>query len=150
MGKTDPNNNIHLTNGFEMLQFPDELATWRFQGGALEIVRNSLSDEPLTIVYRLCDSSALCSDPAVISVDYASRSIVAPQAPAPIVYVVTPVPTPVPYPDGIYIQETPDKSTYEQVYLDDIDIDFSSESAGSSLLVPLYTLFCVFFLSLFF
>merc|ERR1712063_228986 len=138
MGKTDPNNNIHLTNGFEMLQFPDELATWRFQEGALEIVRNSLSDEPLTIVYRLCDSSALCSDPAVISVDYASRSIVAP------------LPTPVPFPVRIYIQETSDESPYEQVYLDDIDIDFSSESAGSSLLVPLYTLFCVFFLSLFF
>merc|ERR1712063_181009 len=34
---SDPNRNIHLTKGFEMLRFPNDLASWSFHNGTLTI-----------------------------------------------------------------------------------------------------------------
>merc|ERR1712137_1030135 len=124
---TDANNNIHFTNGFEMLQFPDSLATWSFQDGSLQITRkDSSQDDPLNILYRLCDNSALCSAPPL-----------SPTGSAPVVVVLTtPVPRPVATPVRIYVPAPHHESTL--LYIED-DFDSDSESMASTLLVSWFT-----------
>merc|ERR1712233_287875 len=61
---TDPNNNIDMTNGFEMLSFPDDMADWIFVNGTLTILPLNPLAEPFQMTYRVCDNEKLCSDPA--------------------------------------------------------------------------------------
>merc|ERR1712137_971460 len=93
---SDPNNNIDLTDGFQMLSFPDEVADWYFTNGTLTILPLSSMSEPFQVTYRLCDKEDLCSDEAFIYVDFVDAPL-DPESPQPpgsgptIIVVTTPV-----------------------------------------------------------
>jgi len=145
---TDPNNNIDFTKGFEMLSFPNDEGTWSFLSGTLTIRPRATQTDPIQATYRLCDNEGLCSDTAIIYVEF----IVTPAPPAlspgstTIVVVTTPVPVPVPTPVRIYVFP-PDNGNDGITTVYDED-DFDSESSATNLSVTLLTTFVLLFLSL--
>merc|ERR1712014_237532 len=99
--------------------------------------------DPIQATYQLCDNENLCSDTAIIYVEFT----VTPSPPAlspggtTVVILTTPVPTPV----RIYVFPPDDgNGSLTTVYGED---DFDSESAAAQLGVTLFTTFLFLFLS---
>lgn len=136
---TDPNNNIDMTDGFEMLFFPDELADWTFFNGTLTILPLSYLTQSLDISYRLCDKEKLCSDPTTVSVDFdrPPRDPESPQPPPVVIVVTTPVPTPVliPVPTPVPTPVRVPVFQHDDLDYDDYSFYSSSSSSASVLLV---------------
>merc|ERR1712137_985239 len=90
-GNTDPNNNIHYTDGFIMVDFPEHLGIYTFSDGTLTVDPTEVGESSMFLItYQLCDLAGACSGNATIELDYTDKI-----GPNPPVVVHTPVPTPV-------------------------------------------------------
>ena len=118
-GTTDPNNNIDLTRGFQMVSFPASAGTYSFQNGALTITPLSAQPAGFVFTYQLCDLERLCSPVASVGVSYTSTIAgnaspsPAPFATARPTFVPVILTTPVPTPIIVYIFDDNDVVTFQ-------------------------------------